>query len=43
MVRLGVVESIEHNHKKLTEAKKKNGSVAISLGGDPSIMSGRHF
>lgn len=43
MVRLGVVESIEHNHKKLTEARKKTGSVAISLGGDPSIMSGRHF
>ena len=37
------MESIEHNHKKLLEARKKTGSVAIQVGGDPSIMSGRHF
>lgn len=37
------MESIEHNHKKLKEAKKSTGSVAIALGGDPSIMAGRHF
>lgn len=37
------MESIEFNKKKIPEARKKNGSVAISLGGDPSIMSGRHF
>lgn len=42
-LKLGVVQSIEHNHKKLTEARKANGSVAISIGGDPSILSGRHF
>lgn len=42
-MKLGVVESIEFNHKKLKEARKTTGSVAISLGGDPSIMSGRHF
>ena len=27
----------------MTEARKKTGSVAISLGGDPTIMAGRHF
>ena len=43
MVKLGVVESIEHNHKKLKEARKTTGSVAISIAGDPSILSGRHF
>ena len=43
MIKLGIVESIEHNHKKLKEARKATGSVAVSLGGDPSIMSGRHF
>jgi hypothetical protein len=37
------VESIEHNHKKLKEARKVTGSVAISIGGDPSIQSGRQF
>ena len=42
-MKLGVVDSIEHNHKKLKEARKNTGSVAISLIGDSSIMSGRHF
>ena len=42
-MKLGNVESIEHNHKKLKEARKNTGSVAISIGGDPSISSGRHF
>lgn len=40
---MGVVESIEHNHKKLKEARKGTGSVAISIGGDPSIHSGKQF
>jgi translation initiation factor 5B len=42
-VKIGTVESIEHNHKKLKEARKNTGSVAISIGGDPSIMAGRQF
>jgi translation initiation factor 5B len=43
VLKLGVVESIEHNHKKVQEARKKTGSVAVAIGGDPSIMAGRHF
>ena len=42
-LKLGTVESIEHNHKKLKEARKNTGSVAISIGGDPSVSSGRQF
>ena len=42
-MKLGIVESIEHNHKKLKEARKNTGSVAISIGGDPSISCGRQF
>jgi translation initiation factor 5B len=42
-MRLGVVENIEHNYKKIPEARKKNGSVAISLTGESNIMAGRHF
>lgn len=42
-VKIGIVESIEHNHKKLKEARKATGSVAISIGGDPSIQAGKQF
>jgi translation initiation factor 5B len=42
-VKVGYVESIEHNHKKLKEARKTTGSVAISIGGDPSIEAGKQF
>jgi translation initiation factor 5B len=42
-VKIGFVESIEHNHKKLKEARKNTGSVAISIGGDPSIEGGKQF
>ncbi len=38
-----MIESIEHNHKKINEARKETGSVAISIGGDPSIHSGKQF
>lgn len=42
-VRIGYVDSIEHNHKKLKEARKETGSVAISLVGEPKIQSGKDF
>ena len=42
-VKIGVVESIEANHKKIKEARKASGSVAIQLGGDPKISSGKDF
>lgn len=38
-----MVESIEHNHKKLKEARKNTGSVAISIGGEPQMVSGKQF
>jgi translation initiation factor IF-2 len=37
------VESIEANHKKLDEARKSSGSVAIRIKSGPSIMIGRHL
>jgi len=40
---IGIVDSIEHNHKPLLVARPNNGSVAIRLKGDPTIMAGRHF
>ena len=42
-LRIGVVESIEANHKSLKEARKKHGSVAIRIKGDSSVLVGRHF
>jgi translation initiation factor 5B len=42
-IKVGIVESIEHNHNKLKEARKNTGSVAISIGGDPSIQAGKQF
>lgn len=42
-IKVGYVESIEHNHKKLKEARKTTGSVAISIGGDPSVEAGKQF
>lgn len=32
-IKLGYVESIEHQHKKITEARKNNGSIAICIAG----------
>ena len=43
MIKIGTVESIEANHKKLSEARKNSGSVAIRIKNAPSIMVGRHF
>lgn len=42
-LRIGYVESIEHNHKKLKEARKETGSVAICIAGDTKIASGKDF
>jgi translation initiation factor 5B len=42
-VKIGVVDSIEREHKVIQKARKSDGSVAIRLKGDTSIMAGRHF
>lgn len=43
-MRLGVVESIEVNKVKTTEARRKTGSFAIRVkAANSSIMFGRHF
>lgn len=40
---MGVVESIEKDHKSLKEARKETGSVAIRINADEKITAGRHF
>lgn len=40
-VEIGVVESIESNHKALTIARRENGSVAIKV--NSKLMAGRDF
>ncbi len=42
-MKIGFVESIEHNHKKLKEARKETGSVAICIAGEPKIVAGKDF
>jgi translation initiation factor 5B len=42
-IRIGVVDSIEKEHKPLQVAKPSDGSIAIRIKGDTSIMAGRHF
>eukprot|EP01017_Pseudomicrothorax_dubius_P049556 TRINITY_DN922_c0_g1_i4.p1 TRINITY_DN922_c0_g1~~TRINITY_DN922_c0_g1_i4.p1 ORF type:complete len:222 (-),score=72.06 TRINITY_DN922_c0_g1_i4:52-717(-) len=42
-LRIGVVESIERDHKPLQAARILDGSVAIRVRGDDSILAGRHF
>lgn len=42
-IKIGVVDSIEREHKPMQQAKITDGSVAIRLKGDPAIMAGRHF
>lgn len=43
LLKIGVVESIEANHKSINEARKKHGSVAVKIKNLPSILFGRHF
>lgn len=42
-LRLGVVQSIELNKKPVTQARAKDGSVAIKIVNDGSVTYGRHF
>ena len=42
-LKIGVVESIQANHKTIKEATRKTGSVAIRVKTDGSILHGRHF
>ena len=42
-MKIGVVESIELNHKKINEARKNTGSVSVRIKTSNSIMVGRHF
>jgi hypothetical protein len=42
-LKIGVIDSIEKEHKAITEARASDGSVAIRFKGDPSILAGRHF
>ena len=40
---MGKVESIEYDKKKIEEARKKTGNVAVRLKSNSSILYGRHF
>ena len=42
-LRLGVVSSIELNKKPITQARTKDGSVAVKITNDGSVCYGRHF
>lgn len=42
-IKIGVVESIQQNHKVLKEARKITGSVGIKITEEPGITMGRHF
>ena len=42
-LRLGIVQSIEANKKPLTQARAKDGDVAVKIVNDGSVMYGRHF
>lgn len=41
-MKIGVVESIESNHKKIKEARKASGSVAVAIVGE-KIVAGKDF
>lgn len=42
-LKIGIVESLELNKKKLENATRLTGSVAIRLKGPENIEAGRHF
>jgi len=42
-INLGRVVSIEANHKAIQTARKSDGSVAIKVQGDSSILAEKHF
>mmetsp|Transcript_31470 Transcript_31470/g.28649 ORF Transcript_31470/g.28649 Transcript_31470/m.28649 type:complete len:347 (-) Transcript_31470:155-1195(-) len=42
-LKIGVIDSIEKEHKPLAAARVTDGSVAVRIKGDSSIMAGRHF
>ena len=42
-MRIGVVTSMEANKKPLQTARAQDGSIAVKIEGDSSIMFGRHF
>ena len=42
-MRIGVVESIEANHKTIKEARPSTGAVAIRLKADGKLTAGRQF
>lgn len=42
-INIGVVESIERNHKTLQFARKEHGSVAIRIKNHDKIMAGKQF
>ena len=43
MLKVGVVDSIEANHKPIKSAKKNNNPVAVKIKNLPSILFGRHL
>lgn len=42
-LRLGIVQSMELNNKPITSARAKDGSIAIKITNDGSVMYGRQF
>lgn len=42
-LRLGIVASIESNKKPITQARTKDGSVAVKITNDGSVCYGRQF
>jgi len=41
--KIGVVESMEKEHKPLQVARPSDGSIAVKFKGDSTILAGRHF
>jgi len=42
-LKLGVIKSLEKEHKPVKQATKLTGAVAVRIEGDTSIAAGRHF
>jgi len=42
-IKIGAIESMEKEHKPILVARPSDGSIAVKLKGDSTIMAGRHF
>ena len=42
-MKVGTVEAIEVNRKKVDKAGPKDGAVSVRISGQPNVAFGRHF